>query len=545
MKPFIFTLLSILAYVTQTFSTGPEWISRFNGSGNSLDFSYALLLDQAGNVYVTGYSTGSGTGKDYKTIKYNPLGVLLWQATFNGPINGGDYSNAMAIDNSGNVYVTGRVDYGSTSSDIVTIKYNSSGVQQWASRYSGPANNVDEGRCIQADNAGNVYVAGRSYVTGNSFDCITIKYNPDGTQSWVSTYNGTANSDDYLVSLALDISGNVYVGGGTISSGTGQDFLLVKYNNSGTEQWVKKYNGAASGGDALVTVKVDVNGDIVGAGYADMGMTEKYNVLAIKYNQNGQQLWLSQFNGPSSHMDYATAMDVDVNANIYITGVSARLVGPVVDSNYVTLKYNPNGQLQWSTTYYGPNNSVDVSRAVYADNSGNVYITGSSVGVNSNDYVTIKYSPVGNNVWVMAYNGPGNADDFSTAMAADNNGNVFVTGRSFGSGTDFDYATIKYSDLVGITPITNVVPDRFNLYQNYPNPFNPSTKVKFDLPEASNVFLNVYNTVGEEVYSKSFGQLQGGTYEYNFNAENLTTGVYFYKVITNNFTQTKKMVLVK
>jgi hypothetical protein len=125
MKPIIFTLLSILAYVTQTFSIGTEWISRYNGSGNSLDFSYALLLDQSGNVYVTGYSTGAGTGKDYKTIKYSPLGAILWQATFNGPINGGDYSNAMALDASGNVYVTGRVDYGAPLSDMVTIKYNS------------------------------------------------------------------------------------------------------------------------------------------------------------------------------------------------------------------------------------------------------------------------------------------------------------------------------------------------------------------------------------------------------------------------------------
>lgn len=545
MKPIILTLLAILVYVTQTFSTGPEWISRYNGTANSADWSYALLLDQAGNVYVTGYSTGAGTGKDYKTIKYSPLGVIIWQATFNGPVNGGDYSNAMALDASGNVYVTGRVDYGNPSSDIVTIKYNSQGVQQWFARYSGSANNVDEGKCIQVDNAGNVYVGGRSYVTGTGFDFITIKYNPDGSESWVSTYNGPANTDDYIASLALDNSGNVYVGGGSIGIGTGQDFTLVKYNSAGAEQWVKRYNGAANGGDLLVTVKVDVNGDIVGAGYADMGMIEKYNIIAIKYSPNGTQQWVSQYNGPSSHMDYATAMDVDANSDIYITGVSARIVGPVVDSNYVTLKYNPSGQLQWASVYYGPNNSVDISRAIFVDNTGNVYITGSSVGVNSNDYVTIKYSPLGTSVWLMSYNGPGNADDFSTSMAADNNGNVFVTGRSYGSGTDFDYATIKYSDLVGITPVSNEIPDRFNLYQNYPNPFNPSTKIKFDLPEESNVILNVYNSVGEEVYSKSFGELRGATYEYIFSTNNLTSGVYFYKIITNSYSQSKKMVLVK
>jgi hypothetical protein len=188
-------------------------------------------------------------------------------------------------------------------------------------------------------------VGGRSFITGNGFDFITVKYNPDGSENWVSTYNGPANTDDFIASLTLDNNGNVYVGGGSIGIGTGQDFTLVKYNSTGAEQWVKRYNGTANGGDGLVTVKIDANGDIVGAGYADMGVAEKYNIIAIKYSPNGTQQWVSQYNGPSSHMDYATAMGLDANSNIYITGVSARIIGTVVDSNYVTLKLNPSGQL--------------------------------------------------------------------------------------------------------------------------------------------------------------------------------------------------------
>jgi hypothetical protein len=145
----------------------------------------------------------------------------------------------------------------------------------------------------------------------------------------------------------------------------------------------------------------------------------------------------------------------------------------------------------------------------------------------------------------MTYNGPGNGEDNSTSVVADNLGNAFVTGRSLGTGTNYDYATIKYGDLVGINPLSNQVPDKFSLYQNYPNPFNPSTKIKFDLPEESKIVLKIFNTLGAEVYSENMGSLQPATYEYVYNASGLPSGIYFYSLQTNRLTETKKMILVK
>ncbi len=544
MKSLLIAFISIIVYISQSFSTGQEWVSRYNGTANSADWGYAVALDLSGNVYVTGYSTGSGTGKDCRTIKYNPAGDVLWTASFNGPVNGGDYSYAVFIDASGNVYITGRADYGTPLSDIITIKYNSDGVQQWLARYSGVSNGVDEGKSIQVDASGNVYVGGKTYVTGSTYDFIAIKYNSAGVQQWVSTYNGPGNNEDLVNSLAIDASGNVYVAGVSIGQNTGSDFTVVKYNSDGTESWVKRYNGTANGGDAAISVKVDASGNIYASGYTDRGAVSRYDMITVKYNTSGSQQWMSFYTGNGLIDDFATAMVLDANANVYVTGASASLTTSF-DSNYATVKYNSDGVQQWAVNYSGPNNSVDVARSIFVDNSQNVYITGTSSGATSDDYVSIKYNPNGTTAWIMSYNGPASSNDYSTSIVADNSGNAYVTGRSFGTSTDYDYATIKYGDLVGINPVSTLIPDRFNLYQNYPNPFNPNSKIKFDLPSSADVHLKIYNSAGMIIKEEAFGKLSPATYEYNFTASGISSGVYFYEISAGNYRDTKKMVLIK
>src|SRR5437016_1113436 len=106
----LFILSSTMCCFSQSF--GQLWASRYNGSANSIDWAYAIKTDANDNVYVTGYATNSGAGKDMLTIKYDPAGNIAWSRSYNGPVNGGDYSYSLALDNSGNVYVTGRSDQG-------------------------------------------------------------------------------------------------------------------------------------------------------------------------------------------------------------------------------------------------------------------------------------------------------------------------------------------------------------------------------------------------------------------------------------------------
>jgi hypothetical protein len=98
---------------------------------------------------------------------------------------------------------------------------------------------------------------------------------------------------------------------------------------------------------------------------------------------------------------------------------------------------------------------------------------------------------------------------------------------------------------VGVNPNGINLPDKFALEQNYPNPFNPTTNIKFSLPQATNVQLVIYNSMGQEVKSLVNGYKNAGSYSVDFNASSLSSGVYFYKLITSEFVETKKMTLVK
>jgi hypothetical protein len=104
---------------------------------------------------------------------------------------------------------------------------------------------------------------------------------------------------------------------------------------------------------------------------------------------------------------------------------------------------------------------------------------------------------------------------------------------------------IKITPVIGINTISTQVPDGFSLSQNYPNPFNPTTKIKFAVPTAGLVTLKMYDVLGKEVSVLVNKQMSAGTFEYEFNALGLTSGVYFYRLESGNFVDTKKLVLVK
>jgi hypothetical protein len=152
----------------------PLWTNRYNGPANGWDFAKAIAVDSSGNVFVTGESQGIGTGLDYATIKYSNGGVPLWTNRYNGPANSDDGPQAIAVDSSGNVFVTGASSGGS-SRDYATVAYSNAGALLWTRRYNGPANGDDWAYAIAVDSNGNVFVTGESGY-GSHSDYVTIKY---------------------------------------------------------------------------------------------------------------------------------------------------------------------------------------------------------------------------------------------------------------------------------------------------------------------------------------------------------------------------------
>ena len=126
--------------VTPAAGAYEAWVARYNGPGNGDDEANAITVDTSGNVYVTGYGWGSGTARDYTTIKYNSAGQQQWIARYDGPANDDDMATAIASESSGNVYVTGASLNLAGDLDYATIKYNSAGQEQWVSRAENCAN---------------------------------------------------------------------------------------------------------------------------------------------------------------------------------------------------------------------------------------------------------------------------------------------------------------------------------------------------------------------------------------------------------------------
>ena len=216
-------LLSAAVLMAQIVSAqvGAQWVARYNGPTDSGDKAKAVAVDSSGNVYVTGESVGSGTGTDFATVKYGADGSVVWTARYNGPDNDNDSAVAIALDGSSYVCVTGQ-SYGSgTGVDYATVKYNATnGAEEWVARYNA-ADSVDSPHAIAVDSSGNVYVTGESFDSTSGYDYATVKYNAsNGSQAWVARHNGPGNGVDRAYGIAVD-GGSVYVTGGSYDSGTG------------------------------------------------------------------------------------------------------------------------------------------------------------------------------------------------------------------------------------------------------------------------------------------------------------------------------------
>jgi hypothetical protein len=383
-------------------SNEPVWIKSFGfGYGAHYHQVNDLAVDEGDNVYLAGklrlrYSSDD----DGITVKYDPNGVILWFRIYDGPAGGNDSFNALVVGNSGNVFVTGGSDGAGTDRDALTIKYDVNGVELWAERYNGPADGYDTARDITMDGLGNVFITGESAGVGTSADSITIKYDPNGDEVWVARYNCPENNGDGTDDIAIDDSGNIFVGGATDANyaggATGIDYLVIKYDSEGNEVWVASYNGPADALDIPVEMGIDGAGSVYISGTSTDKFETYYNYLTVKYGPDSNEpIWVARFDGPN-RSDNAEAMVVDDLGNVYVTGYSW-------------------GEGWPPPTFY--------------------------------DYLTVKYGPDSNEpLWTARYDRSGyGSSDWATDVAVDNMGNVYVTGYSPGSGTEDDFMTIKYS----------------------------------------------------------------------------------------------------
>jgi len=543
------------------FSANPvqAWVARYNGPGSAADVAKAIVVDGSGNIYVTGYRTGLDGYRNYATIKYSNNGVQEWVASYNGPGNNHDEAYAIAVDNIGNVYVTGYSQGVSGTSDYATIKYDDAGVQQWVTRYNGAVSAGDTAVALTIDASGNFFVTGRSIGAGGNRNYVTVKYNGTGKEQWVASYNGSGNGHDDAQALAVDGLGNVYVTGYSYGSNGNYNYATIRYSAAGIKNWVATYSASTGKDDKAHAIAVDDAGNVYVTGSSD-GFLGNHNYATLKYNSAGAKQWVARYQGPASQHDDAYAIAVDGFGNVYVTG---RSQGRKKGYDYATIKYNNTGDQQWVARYNGPTNKDDEAKALTVDGAGNIYVTGFSTDfAGFQNYTTVQYNSAGVEQWVGGYYGPAQSHDGANAIAVDSEGNVYVTGYSTSANGTTDCVTIKYlaSNISGVFSKTaasknntlsqsdnsTVLPATFHVAQNLPNPFNPTTTIHFDMPQAGRVKLSVYNLRGELVQTLVDGEISAGAHSVRFDGRGLASGVYFYRMEAGGvYTMTRKMVLQK
>src|SRR5688572_11480571 len=179
LRSFAAAVLVVAASLVHPAAAGSPEVRRFNGGAE--DRASAIAVDLAGNVYVAGYTEEPGSQATFGVVKYTPHGAVDWVARYRGSAGGfGGTAASVAVDAAGSVFVAGYAWVGTMSQsalDVLLVKYDAAGVEQWARRYNGPGNNYDTATAVVVDSAGNAYVTGLSYDT--SFDVATLKYGPD------------------------------------------------------------------------------------------------------------------------------------------------------------------------------------------------------------------------------------------------------------------------------------------------------------------------------------------------------------------------------
>ena len=530
-------VIVVVIIALQNNAFGQVSFSKTYGGRNNDGASFVQQTSDGGFIIAGGTRSFGAGGADFLLIKTDASGNVQWAKTYGGTYSEGDPFVQQTSD-SGFTVTSGTYSFGAGDMDILLIRTDAGGNLKWAKVYGGT--NKDLAYSIQQTNDGGFIIAGGTWSFGaGDGDFLLIKTDASGNIQWAKTYGGSR--EDFASSVQKTSDGGFIVTGRSWSFGAGSgDFLLIKTDASGNVQWAKTYGG--SNQDFAYSVQQTSDG-----GFIVAGVTWSFggiDILIIKTNLNGSVQWAKTYGGASG--DYAYSVQQTSDGGFIVAGETGSFGAGW--SDFLIIKTDANGNVQWAKTYGGAKN--DWANSVQQSKDRGFILTGytESFGVDPYDILLIKTDSNGN---IGSCSMVGNATPTVTTPSLTVTTQILITSSvnfiSTNASITVTSPTITISDVCPLTsvPSESSVPLQFKLLQNYPNPFNSTTTIPFLLPQRTNVTLKVYDVFGREIATLINKEFDAGEHSIQFNANDLPTGVYFYRLQAGNFVEQKKMILIK
>ena len=455
----------------------------------------------------------------------------LWTRTFGGIYKDG--ANSIQPTEDGGFIIAGYTrSYGTGILDFWLIKTDENGNELWNQNYGG--SEVELARSVQQTLDCGYIIAGytTSYGAGNS-DFFIIKTDENGNVEWDQTYGGS--NDDGCKSVQQTSDGGYIAAGYTYSYGSGcEDVWLIKMDEDGNQQWAHTYGGSLS--DGATSVQQISDSCYVIGGYTFSYGAGNADFWLIKVDESGNLLWNKTYGG--NNMDVAKSFQQTSDDGFIIAGYTG-----TYEYDFYLIKTDENGNQQWAQTYGGSEDDCCYSVQQTSDNGYIMAGYTGTYGTGDADFWLIKTDENSNVEWDQTYGG--NNDDLCRSVQQTSDGGYIAAGYTYSYGAGYDDVwLIRLESYSGVDEQTILMPELFNIY-NSPNPFNKTTSINYYLPTSDNIKIQIYNLKAQLIETLVDVEKPAGYHSVAWNAEDMSNGIYFYKLSTKDKTFIKKIILMR
>lgn len=466
----------------------------------------------------------------------------VWAANYGGIYNDGSFEGVPNSDN-GYAVLGSTYSYGAGQYDVYLVKLGSAGNVVWSKTYGGVES--DQGYSIDRTADGGFILAGSTRSFGNGDrDVYLIRTDASGNTVWSKSFGGILS--DQARSVRRTSDDGFIICGTTDSYGHGySDIYLIRTDSLGDTLWTRAYGGF--GGESGSAVRETLDGGFIAIGSTGSFGEGYSSVYVVRIDADGDSLWAKTYGGAKADNGYTVELTGD--GGFLLAGGTASFGAGYTDAYLV--KIDADGNVAWEKTYGGAMDDRVYSICLAMD--GTIMLTGTtdSYGAGKGDIYLIKANPLGAAIYTRTYGG--SKTDYGRMIFQEAATDYILVGESYSYSTGgSDVYVIKLDGTA--TPIfeddPNLLPSGYALAQNYPNPFNQSTSIEYVLPRHSAVSIVIYNILGQAVQEWHFDSQHAGAHVlrwdgYDNSGSETASGIYFYRFIAGDFTETKKMVLIK